>query len=215
MAIDGFSDTPLVPGMLTGFRTWKVERQHSVPGHAGAGEGTLCSVSYTATWRPGVNHAKCLAPSGLRRVICDDETHVRPSDHESRCYTNGPCAGLDPRCGCGFWAYTSESSEWFRDNPYSITCAQPPRAYGIIDGFGRCVVGPRGFRASSAMVRALVLPVSRQDRYHFPPPVGSADPTEEISECLRERYSTARIYDSVNAMRAANPLSHRDLLEQS
>ena len=202
--------------MLTGFRSWKV-----------ADDWTLRSVAFTNTWHPDVNVAECKMGSGNRRLACDDPAHdgVRlvgsaPNGfHNQDCFIYGPCKGVEQECGCGFWAYTTESDEWYRSNPFANWGEKYAiHAHGVIDGFGRCIVGPKGFRASSAIVRALVLPVVRTKLappypgYSHTVEVGEPTPDTPASEALREAYSTARIYPTVEAMRAANPLSTRDLL---
>lgn len=55
-------------------------------------------------------------------------------------------AGLD--CHCGFYAYFDGRNDY----------KDPDRIAAIIEGFGVCTVGTRGFRASKARLVAIVVP---------------------------------------------------------
>lgn len=60
-----------------------------------------------------------------------------------------PHALMMPECDCGFWSYT---------NGEHVLSVQGPAALGIIEGWGRCVLGPDGFRAEKARLLALAFP---------------------------------------------------------
>ncbi|HEU5032720.1 MAG TPA: hypothetical protein VFV01_47910 [Spirillospora sp.] len=80
-------------------------------------------------------------------------------------------------CGCGFWAYSEARSRWSTGASHLV-------AYGIVQGWGRMVVGPRGFRSEYARVVALAL----DDR----PPEVVASQLSELLRTLRAAAEAAR-----------------------
>jgi hypothetical protein len=59
-------------------------------------------------------------------------------------------------CTCGFYAYVDGSNQYMEtDFSYRNTL----RVAAVIEGYGVCTVGNRGFRASKARLKALVLPL--------------------------------------------------------
>lgn len=58
------------------------------------------------------------------------------------------CNGNDPACSCGFYAYWDGSDDYSGYGKVS----------GVIEAYGKTVVGTRGFRAKKAKIVALLLP---------------------------------------------------------
>lgn len=81
-----------------------------------------------ASWAPGENIAKC--GRGMTAG-----THVVP----------------DENCGCGFWAYWSPPGP---DNEHGFKLA----VLGVVEGYGKTLIGERGFRCAKARITALHVP---------------------------------------------------------
>lgn len=134
-------------------------------------DGWLRGVTYEQVWRPGENIAKCMVvaavPHAKPSVIADSANpdyakeysrvvagwgYPRDPGQEPRLlpgYRSAACPGLDPACACGFYAYHDGSRHGYIGGGY---------ASGIIDGYGRVVLGPQGFRAARARLVAVALP---------------------------------------------------------
>lgn len=143
-----FSARPFVAGSLIGFRTW---------GHHGEFEdGRLRGLFYNYFWRDGVNVADCGRRPVLRAGCM--ERHAGMS-HSHDCWIVPECDGPSSSCTCGFWAYCNGGNEYYHTATTSSgTC--DAHVAGIIEGFGKCVIGTRGFRCEKAIIRALVLPAN-------------------------------------------------------
>lgn len=102
-------------------------------------------------WDSGTNTAVCLAPKGWFAPSPSGRPAMPPHTR------------IIPECDCGFWAYTN--GDHFLSVP-------GPAVLGIIEGWGRMVVGPYGFRAEKARIVALCFPetVMQQQQSDPPPP---------------------------------------------
>ena len=100
---------------------------------------------------------------------------------EPHCTEPNPCAGADPACNCGFWAYYSDGT-W--------SGAAPVR--GVIEGYGKTTVGTKGFRCSKARILALTL--SRKKRHRA------------ATNLVRRNYPDLDYFEDDAAMLAAFPL---------
>ena len=133
--ISGFETRQLVPAAFCGFRSWQFRELGGQP-------VGVQSVTYHYDWVPGVNTATC-----MRRTTA------------GVLYGAPMCKGLvSIDCGCGFWAFTGSPQQWFGgEGPrhpsggYAWTC-------GTVEGYGRVVLGPKGFRCEKAIVTAFVRP---------------------------------------------------------
>lgn len=97
-----------------------------------AREGALRSIFRSQyIWGQGINTAEC-----LRGGLWTGMTHG--TVHEP----------VWAECDCGFWAYTAGSH---------VMSIRGPSVTGIIQGWGRMVIGPHGFRAQRARIVALCL----------------------------------------------------------
>jgi hypothetical protein len=94
----------------------------------------------TYRWGPGENHAVCLRPdTNLPSVAMRFPHTATIPAHDS----------ILADCDCGFWAYTSG------EHLLSVT---GPAALGVIEAWGRMIIGPYGFRAEKARIVGLVFP---------------------------------------------------------
>lgn len=152
-----FSELGFAIGVVRGARTWRSSE-----------DGWLAGMVYKQIWLPGENIALC------RR-------HVSPV-HPQQQYPNppgnpkpGPVSAVArfedpphpdfkvpernhlPDCRCGFYAYYDGSNDYHLPRKD----ANDPRmlVQGMVEGYGECVIGPRGFRCTKATIVALCLPV--------------------------------------------------------
>lgn len=97
-------------------------------------------------WADGPNTARCLRTPFRRpgAPVVGNLNRVGGREHEL----------LMPECGCGFWAYTSGEH---------ILSVPVPAVLGVVEGWGRMVLGPHGFRAEKARIVALTFPEVHDD----------------------------------------------------
>jgi hypothetical protein len=142
-----FSDRPFMAGSLVGLRAFDVDSL-----------GRLVGPQYGGIFKPGENVGQCLRGSlqgfSVMQWQLDSqmarltgrpapprpEPRIRPMDPQHQVGSQG--------CGCGFYAYFDGTN----------TYARAKRVAGIIEGYGVCTVGTRGFRSEKARLVALVLP---------------------------------------------------------
>jgi hypothetical protein len=163
-----FSDRPFAVGSLMGVRSFRVTP-----------DGVLTGCVYREPWLSGVNEATCTrgataqslmhlsalmqqmgvsgaeaawqmgawAASVAGRVYLTKRPKPPPPPKpvERQPTPEHQAATLD--CTCGFYAYFDQGH-----NPHH----EPGNVLGIVEGFGVCTVGTRGFRSSKARIRALI-----------------------------------------------------------
>lgn len=134
--MNGYSDRPLVAGTVTGIRYWTTH---------GDGRG-LRPIVQGGCWTPGENEAVC--HNYFHRLAM-----LPTVPNQTRCGLGQYGDDLVPSqgCDCGFYAYFDPSAE-----PPLIAVNRLVR--GVVDGYGRVIVGPRGFRAEKARIVALSRP---------------------------------------------------------
>lgn len=163
-----FSDRPLVAGSLTGVRAFSVDRL-----------GRLSGPSHGGIFGPSENVATCSSPArawfkAARRLSALSQwsiTYNTPypsslsfdppaaevqTEAEGAAPTEGErhqIAGM--ACACGYYAYFDKGN-----NPH----AGKTTVHALIEGYGVCTVGERGFRAEKAKLVALVDPTAKRLR---------------------------------------------------
>jgi hypothetical protein len=134
MGAEEFGGPALVLGSVRGRRSF-----------GATADGRLTGVFHTQVWHPGENLARCRHDGGVVERRPDGRIVVRtPSAREI-----GAEHGLGG-CTCGFYAYYSQ-------DPYATT----RRLSGVVEGYGRVVLGAAGFRCEKARILALLLPDDR------------------------------------------------------
>ncbi|OYO16613.1 hypothetical protein CGZ93_17795 [Enemella dayhoffiae] len=162
-----FSERPFAAGSLVGLRAFRVD-----------GLGRLTGVRYQRVWHPGVNEAECVPRddslamfnlttifnplasirlSGITGSPAEEKTRTddekvlweRPEPELDLPEPPHQLAGMD--CTCGFYAYFDGRNDY-----YSEGITHDLMVSGIIEGYGVCTVGSRGFRASKARLLALI-----------------------------------------------------------
>lgn len=166
-----FSDRPLVAGSLTGLRAFKADRL-----------GRLTGVTHAEVFRPDENNAVCRKasarltgiPEGARAemtytstltwqpmetaaitVTLDDGSQevFRSVEELERRYppkTDSEHQVAERDCACGFYAYFDGKNDYNGSTDAAVQA--------LIEGYGVCTVGSRGFRASKARLVAFVDP---------------------------------------------------------
>lgn len=94
------------------------------------GNGFLTGVSWQAPWHVGENLAQCFRnqPSSV--------TQPQPP-HD-----------LNDECPCGFYSYFAEQHANSWDGKFNTVV-------GVVEGYGRCIIGANGMRTSKARILAL------------------------------------------------------------
>lgn len=145
-----FGRFDLALGSVRGLRSFRVDP-----------DGTLRGVVHADEWTPGENTATCHTPTpgtcacgaGVTVVstMLGGFITMRCTEHTDGCTGETPCAPPEqlpsPDCACGFYAYTDRSNEY----------ANPSTATAVVEGYGRTIVGTRGFRAQKARIVALAI----------------------------------------------------------
>lgn len=142
-----FSSRPFVAGSLIGLRSFSVDD-----------DGVLVGPAYPDPFLPGENQAQCYSSIGWRvqmRAFERSLARIAGSQiPEPLTLVPSEKKGHQPgglRCSCGFYAFFDGS------NTYELST----RVTAIIEGYGVCSVGDRGFRAEKARLVALVGDVGR------------------------------------------------------
>lgn len=199
--VEGFESRELFVASFTGFRNWKLTGPPDAP--------VLSSVSHANDWVQGVNEARCLSPA--TKLVCEYLTSDADHKHTAECRAPDRCDGVRQSCGCGFWAYETFTN-WFgvHGTGSGMFGGSTPWVMGVIHGFGRMVIGTKGFRASKAVIAALVMPPVLSNGVE-----GRVSPerveerrvlAERYEAGLRERYWSIPFYPSVEAMLERLPL---------
>lgn len=118
----------LAIGSVTGVRWWNLRMPD---GPDGLPELSLAGMyaSLADLWEPGENTARC---ARWARWCSEGQEHQVP----------------DEECGCGFWAYWDAPDA---PNPHGFSVP----ILGVIEGWGRTLIGDRGFRCARARIAAL------------------------------------------------------------
>lgn len=203
-----FSQRPFAVGSLMGVRSFRL-----------TSEGVLTGVVHQEPWAPGVNEAICRSPmkslASMRLMVSQagvSTAELAWTMHEMSCRLSGKVnlrkrpakparkpLTLDPApheagtlgCTCGFYAYFDEGH-----NPHHY----PSSVLGIIEGYGVCTTGTRGFRSSKARLRALIF--DDMFRYAYPKDVGRG-----LAKKIQSRYPDVPIFWTLEAALAEFPLT--------
>lgn len=158
-----FSDCPFALGSLVGLRAFAIDSL-----------GRLSGPTYGGVFKPGENVAECaggpmaVAMRDINRALSN--ALLRQQQQASRYYGWARSTEAAPTeteaieeaeveehrvggkdCHCGYYAYFDGDND-YRD---------PSRVSAVIEGYGVCTYGDRGFRAEKAKLLALVLPGRR------------------------------------------------------
>lgn len=168
MAAEEFGGPALVLGSVRGRRSFGTTT-----------DGHLTGVFHTQVWRPGENRAWCRHDGGVVERRPDGRIVVSTASAREI----GTAHGLGG-CTCGFYAY-------YQQDPYTTH----RRLSGVVEGYGRVVLGTAGFRAEKARILALLLPGDR----------AAVDQVEVDVARVRARYPDVQFFDDVEEMLSACP----------
>lgn len=210
--LSDFAGKPFEPalGEVYGYRMWQVDSMNALRPR---------NLSFAAPWWPGTNQAVCrrdlyeeitgrtasaivygFAPGSSRSATANSllaaiqaatkATQARgssvpapPSIHDTP----------DESCRCGFYAYFSA------DDSEVLNYFSRNMVFGTIKGYGRTLIGSRGFRCEKAEITALLdltaMPIqggpSRQAYLRY---------AREKTEALRYVYSNVPIVPNLTAL---------------
>lgn len=134
---------PGVPGNVRGSAGGATVffRGTAVPGGSGGGG----SASFTSFGGQIVSST----PAPLR-CSCGCGIIVGPQSRED--FESMACSGIEPDCGCGFYGYQEGSNDYYSPGMGSTSKGA---IGGVFRGYGKVVLGTRGFRAEKAEILAL------------------------------------------------------------
>lgn len=178
--------TPLVLGAARGHRSFYLDEG-----------GWLRGVTYRWPWRDGENVAQCFVtvqtnplkpvpgryynlygatpPYYAGGVVFQADPDVPVAALEG--HQLAGCDGIDADCGCGFYAYHDADMKYALSGP---GC----RVTGVVEAYGRLVLGPQGYRAQKARILGIVVPpVTEASRRRRLLERTIADLREAIEEC--------------------------------
>lgn len=198
---------------LRGFRLWP--------------DGSLTGLSYCQRYHTGENLAACYVLNqedpavGTRQSWALLSAHLRfagepyDRDQDRPCHESDGQAFAD--CHCGFYAYNDPA--WCEVGQGSNIVT------GVVEAYGRVVIGSKGFRAEKVRVRALALPQADADLSYHDPTFCPVCTDEERDQCrtasgwvprvardLQAAWEPlgVRFYPSMTDMLKAHPLTKEE-----
>lgn len=190
MSVNEFSGIGFAPGVVTGARSFKVDRL-----------GRLTGINLTQVWRPGENTAECrkdeLNTAAFSTLGGNFTIHWAQAASQSAGSLFGAptlkgeakrviekAIGPKPHsldtCTCGFYAYYDGSDDYHREEYVS----------GVVEGYGETLIGTRGFRAMKSRIIALHIPT---------------DVPVRLAALVARNYPDVPLLDSFDSMVAEFP----------
>lgn len=196
-----FSGYDFTAGSVRGLRAFKVDSL-----------GRLTGWSFKAVWTPGENVAECRQKDsgwgwvppflGGTITLTTDPTSTRrwyAAGGVPTTYTVKDAPAIEPpaepaenpphdlaTCQCGFYAYYEGS------NDYAVNKGT---VSAVVEGYGKTVIGSRGFRCEKAKIIALHLPSGTK-----------AKVPAHLLERVRSNYPNVPVFAKRKAMLAEFPL---------
>lgn len=202
MSDSDFSQRPFVAGSLLGLRSFSV-------GPDGHLTGVVQPYPYTAE----ENVAVCVRGD---RVLNRMLMHLDgPVGQQARAAEEKhQLLNLD--CSCGFYAYFNGIDPY--SSAGSVMFGSSARVTGLIEGYGRTVVGTKGFRAEKARLVAIVFGLETEERFRNTHPLirmlrGQRPipfPTGDQWNQIGHHYPDVPLYSSVAEALQAHPLTIPD-----
>lgn len=187
-----FSDRPFVAGSVVGLRAFRVDTLGRLTGVTHKDVWTPGENEAVCHAKPDMEelaqYYAALAPSPGRRGFSAGGflgnpnyfiTSIAPSRDKPKTQSEYEAqkkahalAGV--KCQCGFYAYFDGGNDYLTNASYASGGMfaiymrdedKAPRIGAIVEGWGTCTVGTRGFRAEKARVLALVIPESTAARH--------------------------------------------------
>lgn len=199
MTDSDFSQRPFVAGSLLGLRSFAV-----------GPKGHLTGVVQKYPYKADENVAMCVRGDRvLNKMLMHLEGPVGQRAREAE--EAHELLGLD--CSCGFYAYFTGIDPY--STAASVMFGSTSRVTGVIEGYGRTVVGSKGFRAEKARLVALVFGLEAKERLRNAHPIlrlihgQRALPFPSHAEWtqIEGHYPDVPLYASVEEALAAHPLT--------
>lgn len=162
----------------------QVAQNHGFRAFRFAADDSLRSLVYDYQWTDGINRAVCARTT----------TWNKPA---------APCPFPNKRCSHGFYAYYDEDYYPVSFDGNTIIVS------GVIDGFGRCVIGEKGYRSEYARLVALVSPLRYSRSVLSDMKLTSQALEERVNSTMERLFPTVPIFDSVEELRKVIPLPGR------
>lgn len=134
----------------------------------------LCSENRPYVWHAGENIAECMPVHAHWGPVANVDHHDAPAPFMA--------------CQCGFFAYYDGTNNYRGESKIS----------GLIAGYGRCIVGERGFRAEKARIVAFIQPKISQT-------------AELLHRHILPVFPDVPVYDSEALALDAHPLTPVDM----
>lgn len=135
---DSRAEAEFAAGTVRGIRRWTLNDDRELVGNA------------AGVWAGGENVARCNTHADHDPPVLDYEI---PRSARGTAWAAGQMSVDTGRgmCGCGFWAY------WAADDAARHGGAGGKPVVGVIEGYGRVLIGDRGFRCAKARIVGLAL----------------------------------------------------------
>jgi hypothetical protein len=147
-------------------------------------DDSLTSLIYDYEWTDGVNRAVCATSA----------TWKKPAKE---------CPFPHKGCSHGFYAYYDEDY-------YGTGITRGIAVVnGVIDGYGRCVIGSKGYRSEYAALVAFVRPFAIDDTFLRMLRLERPQAELHVVAALERKFPTVPIFDNVDELRKVVPLPGR------
>lgn len=184
--------SPEVPEYLVtcnnGYRSWELKHDRELVAPADPDVHELSSLVQHYDWTEGLNRARCLLSETQRA--------------SNRLRNIPECQYPTKRCSCGFYAYY-EVDQWSQHPAFA---GKFQRVHGVIEGYGRCVVGSKGFRAENALIVALLIPDVADISKHWAGERTPEEARQDVIDILTAKFPTVPLFESRDVMLANTPL---------
>lgn len=144
------------------------------------GNGRLISLTMQHEWSPGKQVCNC--PIGVSLTFHPDPFPTK-------------------KCSHGFYAYYGEN---YYNREYYVSSS--PIVNGIMEGWGRCVIGERGFRSQFGAITAFIEPFEISEAWLKGRDLGGVDPQDWVRANLEKNFPSVPIFPSVEQALAIIPL---------
>lgn len=133
-----------------------------------------------------------------RDVLFGSKSHKEVLEEVPDLPVKQGCGGASPDCECGFYAY------YERQGFTPGLDSRKVGAVGLIEGYGKTTIGPKGFRSMNGKILAICLgEVGNSELFStfIRPTVARSINKEQV----QRNYPTVRFFDSIDDMYAEFP----------
>jgi hypothetical protein len=171
-----------------GWRAWELQHDRDLVAPSLPEQHRMNSLVMKYEWQPGLNRSQCL--------IAQSELDRRTARGLAA------CAFPTKRCACGFYAYY-DIDTW---SNHPAWAGRFQRIEGVIEGYGHCVVGSKGFRAENAIISGLLIPAEENLSKHWLGDRSAEEGRQVVIDILRAKFPTVPLYERLTDLLANTPL---------